>query len=263
MEKGFFHRLAERMGFDVEEGATLEDIDNAFVEQATMGEIEEMVGKMTSTTYSDGDTSTNDGGKMNDLDLTAVPADVVEHLEKTEKELEDAKARIEELEKSDEGDTTEEEQSDDDIIKGADPAVRELLEKAQAEAAEAQEIAKAEREARLNREFLEKADSLPHVGGERGEVASLLKELSEKVDAESFAKVEEILRAANEQISEGELFKTAGMTGAGTTGDAYAQIESLAKNLQESDANLSFEQAFDKVLEENPNLYTRYQEEVV
>lgn len=261
MEKGFVRRLAERMGFEVDDDASLEDIDNAFIESATM-DIEEVIDTVGKALYDDDRDTEEKEGKMSEIDLSSVSPEVAAHIEKLEEDNKAVEAELELAKSSDEGDTDgDSDESDEDILKSADPAVVALIEKAQSEAASAQEIAKTERGLRLDREFLEKADSLPHVGGERQEVASLLKGLSENVDPDTFAKLEELLLAANTQIAEGELFKVAGMPGTVTAGDAYGQLEGIAKNLQEADSELTFEMAFDQAVTENPTLYERHQEE--
>ena len=63
-----------------------------------------------------------------------------------------------------------EEDKMEEILKSASDEVKELVAKAQADAQEAQEVAKAERDARVKREYLEKAHSLPEIPRESEEL---------------------------------------------------------------------------------------------
>ena len=93
-------------------------------------------------------------------------------MKKDDDEVESMLNYIEALESANEtlmaklDDVDKEDYSDDigEILKNADPAIVELFKAAESRAAVAEEIAKAERENRLQREFVEKAaeyDSLP------------------------------------------------------------------------------------------------------
>lgn len=251
MNIGFLRGLADRLGFEVDDDATLEDIDKAVSEVIDVDDIEKtVVDENGFLPYSVGNTDDN-GGNMADADLTAVPAEIVTKIEELERERDELLAKLNELEK---GDTENE-----DVLQKADPEVLEYIHKVQAEAEEAKEIAKAEKEARLAKEYLEKSMNLPYIGEDRQEFADLLKTLSGAVDETVLEKLEGLFKSVNAQLAESELFKEAGMGGGVATGDAEAQIEAIAKKYVNEDT--TFEQAYDRVIKEQPELYERYLQE--
>lgn len=252
VEKSFLRKAAEALGFVVDDDTPLEDIDKALAEV----DVEQMVGTSDGDTYSSGDTEADHGGNMaNELDLTSVPADVVAYIEKLKEERDEALAKAESASTAVDEVVTED--TEEDVLKNADPSVLEYIRKAEARAAEAENIAKAEREMRLKREYLEKSNSLPYVGEERSDLAELLRAIADQVDGNTVTKLEQVLKAANEQIAQSELFKEAGMAGAGTTGDAYRQLESIAAHIAKENG-ITAEAAFTKALEQRPDLYERY-----
>ena len=83
-----------------------------------------------------------------------------------------------------------------------DPRVREALDKAEARAAEADEriekaesIAKAERDQRITKEFVAKAEQFAHVAGDTSEFGRILKSASESLSKEDFDLLQERLAA--------------------------------------------------------------------
>jgi hypothetical protein len=127
---------------------------------------------------------------------------------------------------------------------------REAVKKANARIAEAETIAKAERDLRIQREAVTKAQTLPMIAEDPNELAELLIALEGTPEG---AKVEKLLMAANEAISKGNLFSEMGRTGAGvTSGNA---VEAAASELRKADPNLTPEQAIAKAYETNPDLY--------
>ena len=254
---GLLKRLLKRFGIE-----DVDDADVALMEEELLVEVGELTKTESDSSQDDGSDSSTEENM--DLEKSALPPEVQEAIDKADEEKAEAlakvaelQAQVDELTKTDgEGDESE------DLLKSADPAIRELVAKAQQEAEEATAIAKAEREKRLNREFFEKADSLPHISGDTDDLAELLKSVSALVPEETFGKIEEILRAANEQIETGELFKTAGVEGEVEGDDAYGKLVKIAKRYQEGDADLSYEAAFVKAVENNPDLYDDYAREV-
>lgn len=138
------------------------------------------------------------------------------------------------------------------LLAKADPAIRELIEKSQAEAREATAIAKAERDARLDREFISKAEALPMINTDKTTLGSLLRRISDALSPEDSAEVEKMLAAANEQIAKSSLFDTFGHGGAHTT--VSASVEAAATDIQKGDPTLTREQAIAKAFETNPGL---------
>lgn len=171
---------------------------------------------------------------MTEAELTAA-------LQKAEQERDAAQADLakaeKKLAKKDKGD----EPKDEPINKDDLPqAVREALEKAEAraeklekQAAEDAKIAKAERDLRLTREFVAKAETeFPNVGGDASEFGPMLKAMSETLSEDVFKAVETRLRAAEEQVRTSNLFKELGQGGDPTPG-ANAEIEAATRKADE------------------------------
>ncbi len=205
--------------------------------------------------------------KLTDEEITALEeiakkAEQVDGLVTKLKELED---KIEALTKA------QESPKDEDILKGADPAVKKMFEDIKKEneankkeAEEAKEIAKAERETRIAKEYIEKAKGFPHMGNAE-DVAGMLRKAYESSD-EDGKKLEETLKAANEKIEANDrLAKELGRGGANSGSDAMAKIEGIAKSLKDADPKLTPEEAMTKAMEtaEGKALYDTYENERV
>jgi len=182
--------------------------------------------------------------------------DLTASVEKAEGERDTAKAEAGELRdtlaKSAPVSAEAEEEITKALLAKADPAVRALIEKQQADLKTASQIAKAEREARLGKEFLSKAEALPMLTEDRPTLAGLLRRISDALSPEENAEVEKILRAANEQIAKGNLFGSLGRGGAETT--ISKGLRTRAEELRKADPSLTIEQAEVKVMEDDPEL---------
>jgi hypothetical protein len=190
-------------------------------------------------------------------------------LEKAQKERDEALAKA--GKKPGEG---EAEDGDEDDLNKADlpPEVRARIEKAERDATariekaeqaaqEATELAKAEREQRVTREFVAKAETLPHLPQKPGEFGPVLKSASEKLTKEEYDELDRVLKAANEQIERGSLFKElggAGGPGPGAGTDAFSEVQRKAEELRKADSSLSPERALQKAMESDPELQARY-----
>lgn len=134
-------------------------------------------------------------------------------------------------------------------------------EKMETELAEARERLQKADDTMKHRESLAKAASLSHVAP-ADELAPILKEASEKLDAETVEKLHAILDAAEERIVKGDLFVEQGARAVGNgtdSSDAYSQAVELAKGVVEkSDVRISQEQALSRVFQDNPSLYSKY-----
>lgn len=183
------------------------------------------------------------------LDLSALPDEVKEAVEKTiadlTKRAEESEAEVALLKEKD--------PDADEILKNADPAIRKMVEDAQAEAAEATNIAKAEREARIKREFVTKAESLPFVPGETEAKADLMKAAFESLTPEQYQELEKILSSTNDLISKSKALSVIG-SGQVDEDSPEGRLEKLAK-ARASEKSISIEKATDEVLAENPDLY--------
>ena len=139
------------------------------------------------------------------------------------------------------------------LLAKADPAVRSLIEKQQAEIAKANEIARAERDARLDREFISKAEALPMVAEDKTALAGLLRRASEALSPEDNTALTTVLKAANEQIAKGNLFTTFGTGGGETT--ISKSVRAAAEEIRKANPALTIEQAEAQVYATQPALF--------
>jgi hypothetical protein len=165
-------------------------------------------------------------------------------------------------------------EKDDEEIKKEDlpEPVRKALEKAEADrkasderaekaekaATEAGDIAKAERNERLKATFIAKADAYKALPVKKDEFGPVLQAASEKLSKEEFEALDTVLKAADEQIAESDLFKEQGRThGAAETG-ALAEAKQKAEELKKADPKLSDAEALKKAMDSDPALQERY-----
>jgi len=183
---------------------------------------------------------------MSDIDFDALDPTVKEYVEKLEDALLESRDELAKAYAKVEADEVQE----DDILKSADPAVQQFVEELRKQAEEAQSIAKAEREARLQREFVEKAEAFDNLPTNTEDLGALLKAIHEVVDTETFGKVEELLRTSDELIGKSAWDEI----GSGMSTPGADKIEELAKAHQQEHGG-TFEQAYAEVLIANPSLY--------
>jgi hypothetical protein len=187
-----------------------------------------------------------------------------EKLEAETKARADAEAKIAELE----GELAEakksaeaSDESEDEVMKSLPEDVRKRIEDAEARAQEAERIAKAERETRLDGEYVAKAGKLDKLSLEADKFGPMLRKVAEQ-DAETAAEIERVLTAANESLSKSELFKSIG-DGSAVVGDAEAKLDAMAKKYAD-DHKVSYAKAYDTVIQtdEGRALYGQSREEV-
>lgn len=150
------------------------------------------------------------------------------------------------------------EDTEEALIKSAPEAVREILEKARAEADAARAELQKEREAQRDREFVEKARGWSHLSISADEIGPMLRRL---VDADPAlgAAIEKALVAANAQAESGAIFDEIGKSATMIEGaDAYSKVQSLAKAAVEAGDYSTVEQAIAGLVATNPDLYTAY-----
>ena len=177
-------------------------------------------------------------------------------VEKGEQDIETLKTEVEDLKGTLAKSAPRDEDAQEEITKAllakADPAVRALIEKQQADLKAASDIAKAEREARLEKEYLSKAESLPMLTEDKAKMASALRAIAENLTNEQAETVTTVLKAANEQIAKGNLFAQFGSGGGETT--ISKSVKAKAEELRKADPDLTIEQATAKVYEQEPEL---------
>jgi hypothetical protein len=143
--------------------------------------------------------------------------------------------------------------------------VRDALAKAEADRAEdrkrvekAENLAKEERDARLTKEFVAKAEGFKGLPTKAEEFGPVLKAANEKLTKDESAALETVLKAANEAIEKGELFKEQGVNGAAAKSGALEEATRKAEELRKSDSKLSETEALDQVLKSDRALQERY-----
>ena len=111
--------------------------------------------------------------------------------------------------------------------------------------------------------FIEKAKALKFLSGKVEEVAKTLHAVSKSLSKDEFAKIEKLFADANAAIGNGDTFKVIGKTGDGeTSSESYkTQIEQMAKARAKEKGVTEYE-AYKAVARENPELYTKYREEI-
>lgn len=142
--------------------------------------------------------------------------------------------------------------SEEGVLAKADPEVRALIEKAETRASEAEALAKAERDLRIHREFVEKAAKLPMLSTDAERLGEILKAVNEELSETDAAELTQILKTANDVIAEGNLFKEMGSSAPGTVG---ASVEAKAAEIRKADPSLTPEQAIARAYETDPSLY--------
>jgi hypothetical protein len=146
------------------------------------------------------------------------------------------------------------------IFKEHEELVKKAAE-AEQKAAATEAVLKAERDERLRKEWIAKAAEYKHLPAKPEEFGLVLKALSEKAP-EELAKLEQVLKAADEQIGQGALFKEVGSGAAPVGGTAWAKIEAAANALVQKDDKLTHEQAIRKAIELHPELYEEHVKEM-
>jgi hypothetical protein len=139
--------------------------------------------------------------------------------------------------------------------------VRKALKDAEDRAAEAERLAKAERDTRLDAEYVAKARNWKI--GEAEELGKALRKVAD-VDSESAKVIEKAFKAAAEQVATASaLFKEFGHNSAAPD-SAEGRLESLAK-ARAAEKGESFAKAYDEVLrtEEGKALYKQMNNERV
>lgn len=127
-------------------------------------------------------------------------------------------------------------------------------------AAELEEILKAERDERLRRDYVEKAEKeFANLPGTSVETGLLLKALND-LDKDVAEKVEGIFKAVNAQLASGVILDEVGSPAVEVETTAWGRIEKQASEMMTS-SGVSKAAAISKVLELNPKLYQDYLKE--
>jgi len=114
-------------------------------------------------------------------------------------------------------------------------------------------------------EFVAKAKELSNLPTQPEDLGKVMKELHDKAP-EAFAKIEELLKSANELVKKGGVMKEAGSSASEgkdpeSKNAAYDRLEKMAQDISEKSAGkINFQKAFDQVLstDEGRKLYQAY-----
>lgn len=132
------------------------------------------------------------------------------------------------------------------------PEIAAIIKSAEERAERAETIAKEERDARIYREMVTKAQSLPMIDGNVEQKAAVLSRLHE-LDPDVADVVEDMLAKANKTIAQSNMFGEVGKSSPGLSDPVEARVAELRKAHPE----LSYEAAVTKAYTDNPSLYTK------
>jgi len=199
------------------------------------------------------------------IDTSLLPEDVQEYIKTLETANADLQAEVDK--NANPGKTKEGVGSDSSaVLKGLTPEAQVIIAKMQADHADA--IAKAERaeasaaferNVRITKEFVGKAETdyrgLPLDPQEMGPV---LKSLND-TDPTTYEKIDAILKAAASMVKRSRVFDVIGADSApGASGTSVAKIEARAEEIRKAKPDLTREQAIDQAYTENPEAYAAY-----
>ena len=194
-------------------------------------------------------TGTNDIEK----DSVDLPSEVYEYISA----LEAANSELtEQVSKNEEAAQQEAEQ--EDILKAADPEIVAIVKAAEERAEAAEVIAKAERDFRLEREFISKAQSLDNLSVDADAFGKVLKNAAEALSQEDFDALMSTLEGANSSVEAGAVFAEVGKASSFDNDGPTSALNKAAASLRESDSDLTPEQAIAKAVTEHPSLYEEY-----
>ncbi|CAB4195116.1 hypothetical protein UFOVP1279_48 [uncultured Caudovirales phage] len=187
------------------------------------------------------------------IDLSNTSPEVAAYIQALEDEVQRNDIVGEILEAIEEDGEYEDEYEDDreSVLSKADPAIRELIEKAEERAEVAEAIAFDERNIRIEREWIAKAATMPMITERPEELAIILKELDD-ADPELAEVITAILSAADRQIAKGNLFNEFGSSASTRLG---GEVAAATSSIQKSDPSLTPEQAMVRAMELDDSLY--------
>jgi len=204
---------------------------------------------------------TEEDSIMEDTTTTATD----EQVAKAEMTLEDAMAKIAELEAKlsekemakGEEPKSEVTEDEEDYMKSAPESVVKMIENFRKQAEEATAELKKERDAHADAEAVEKAKGWANLNLDAEKVGPALRRLS-NVDADLAKSVEELLASVNAQAESAAIFAEIGKSADFKSGNAYERMTTLAKSAVEEGVAKSFEQALADVATKKPDLYSQY-----
>ncbi len=153
-----------------------------------------------------------------------------------------------------------------EAIAEMDPAtqaiVKQLLDEnvaTKAEAKEAKQIAKELKDQQVLKEYVIKAEELQNLPVQPMKFGPIMKALGESHPKE-FDEIFRLLKAADAALEKSQLFQELGKPGSGET-NAEGQIYAKARAMVAKDGSLTFEAAVEKVMDDEPELYEKAEQE--
>ena len=195
-------------------------------------------------------------GKMKKSSETEIPAEVFDYIEALESANNELMSSIEKMQKERSALVKED---SEEIFKSADPRLVELIKSAENRAVAAEQIAKAERDFRLEREYISKSQTLTHLPVSFEDFGKVLKNASEVLEEADFDAIWQVLTAANAGISKSGLFGEVGKSSAqADVNSPMSAIERAAASLRKDNPSLTAEQAISKAVSADAELYNEY-----
>ena len=117
------------------------------------------------------------------------------------------------------------------------------------------------KEAEITKEFIEKAAvDMKHVPTvSAANFGPVLKAASKKLEKSEFDAIYTALKAANEFIGKNsQLTKELGVGGEDLSSEPAAQLDAIAKSLQEKDGSITYAKAYTLACEKNPQIYAQH-----
>lgn len=127
------------------------------------------------------------------------------------------------------------------------------LAKAKAQIEEMGKALAAERDARLQRDAIEKASAMPVAGASVAEVAAVLRK-ARAVDEKMADELEKIFSACSKAIAASPMMKEIGSTGGQKT-DSQTRVDAIIKSLRDKNPEMTEAEAMVKAYEVNPAVY--------
>ena len=195
-------------------------------------------------------------GKMKKDSEVVIPAEVFDYITALESANDELMTNIEKMQAEKDASLAVE---SEEIFKSADPRLVELIKSAENRAVAAEGIAKAERDFRLEREYITKSQTLTHLPVSFENFGKVLKNASEVLKEEDFDAIWQVLTAANASISKSGLFGEVGKSSAqADVNSPMSAIERAAASLRKDNPSLTAEQAISKAVSADTELYNEY-----
>ena len=153
-----------------------------------------------------------------------------------------------------------------EALEKMDPATQAIVKQLQeentatkAEAREARQMAKELKDEQVLKEYVAKAEELQSLPVQPLKLGPIMKTIGE-AHPEEFDEIFRLLKAADAVIEKSELFREFGKSGPGES-SAEAQIYAKARAMVAKDGDLTFEEAVEKVMDLEPELYEKSEAE--